>query len=68
MQKFLLAAFFAIFFTSTAMAQETASAELAYYSIDNIVLFVSAVLVIFMQAGFAASMNWRVWTRLNTVK
>ncbi|MFC1681953.1 hypothetical protein ACFL1S_09340, partial [Pseudomonadota bacterium] len=27
---------------------------LAYYSIDNLVLFIAAVLVLFMQAGFAS--------------
>jgi len=35
-------------------ADENATAALAYYSLDNIVLFFSAVLVLFMQAGFAA--------------
>ena len=37
-----------------AWADENATAALAYYSLDNIVLFFSAVLVLFMQAGFAA--------------
>jgi Amt family ammonium transporter len=37
-----------------ALADEQATAALAYYSLDNIVLFFSAVLVLFMQAGFAA--------------
>ena len=41
-------------FTSTGSAQEAASIELAYYSIDNLMLFVAAILVLFMQAGFAA--------------
>ena len=41
-------------FTADAYAQEVISAKLAYYSIDNIVLLISAVLVLFMQAGFAA--------------
>ena len=41
-------------FAGSAFAQDEVSAAIAYYSIDNIVLFLSAVLVIFMQAGFAA--------------
>ena len=40
--------------TATVLAQETPSVELAYYSIDNLVLFIAAVLVLFMQAGFAS--------------
>jgi len=43
-----------LLFAGSAFAQEEASAAIAYYSIDNIVLFLSAVLVLFMQAGFAA--------------
>jgi Amt family ammonium transporter len=38
----------------TASWAETPTPELAYYSIDNLLLFICAVLVIFMQAGFAA--------------
>lgn len=39
---------------SVAFAQEEeVTAELAYYAIDNVVLFIAAVLVLFMQAGFA---------------
>jgi len=37
-----------------ALAQDGASAAIAFYSIDNLVLLFCAVLVIFMQAGFAA--------------
>jgi Amt family ammonium transporter len=37
-----------------AHAEEPITAELAYYSLDNIVLLVCAILVLFMQAGFAA--------------
>lgn len=37
-----------------AIAQDEPTAALAYYSIDNLVLLFCAVLVIFMQAGFAA--------------
>jgi len=37
-----------------AYASEGVSADIAYYSIDNIILLLCAVLVIFMQAGFAA--------------
>ena len=37
----------------TAFASEVVSAEIAYYTIDNMLLFVSAILVLFMQAGFA---------------
>lgn len=40
--------------TATVLAQETPSVELAYYSIDNLVLFIAAVLVLLMQAGFAS--------------
>ncbi|HEX9924641.1 MAG TPA: ammonium transporter [Anaerolineae bacterium] len=36
-----------------AQEEEPVTAELAYYAIDNIVLFIAAVLVLFMQAGFA---------------
>jgi Amt family ammonium transporter len=36
-----------------AQEEEPITAELAYYAIDNIVLFIAAVLVLFMQAGFA---------------
>ena len=36
-----------------AQEEEPITAELAYYAIDNIVLFFAAVLVLFMQAGFA---------------
>jgi len=38
----------------SVLAQEDVSAAMAFYSLDNIVLFFSAVLVLFMQAGFAA--------------
>jgi Amt family ammonium transporter len=41
-------------FAGSAIAEDETSAAIAYYSIDNIVLFLSAVLVFFMQAGFAA--------------
>ena len=41
-------------FTRTVAAQETPSLELAYYSVDNLMLFISAILVLFMQAGFAS--------------
>ena len=37
---------------SIAHAQEPTNAELAY-AIDNVTLFICAVLVLFMQAGFA---------------
>ncbi len=36
-----------------ALADEPINASLAYYSIDNLLLFICAVLVLFMQAGFA---------------
>lgn len=39
---------------TSVSAQEVVSVELAYYSIDNIVLLIAAILVLFMQAGFAA--------------
>jgi Amt family ammonium transporter len=38
---------------SPVLADEEATVDLAYYSIDNIMLFICAVLVLFMQAGFA---------------
>jgi Amt family ammonium transporter len=38
----------------TVLAQDGVSAAMAFYSLDNIVLLFSAVLVLFMQAGFAA--------------
>ena len=41
-------------FSISAFADEELSLAVAYYSLDNIVLFGSAVLVLFMQAGFAA--------------
>ncbi len=48
-----LAILFCILGTKAAFAQdEVPSAELAYYAIDNMILFIAAVLVIFMQAGF----------------
>lgn len=41
--------------TATSVkADEIVSVKLAYYSIDNIVLLISAILVLFMQAGFTA--------------
>jgi len=43
-----------LLFASIAWAQDEVSAALAYYSIDNLVLLISAILVLFMQAGFAA--------------
>ena len=41
-------------FSTAVSADEELSLAVAYYSLDNIVLFGSAVLVLFMQAGFAA--------------
>jgi Amt family ammonium transporter len=41
-------------FPLAALADEELSLAVAYYSIDNIVLLVCAILVLFMQAGFAA--------------
>ncbi len=37
-----------------ALADEELSLAVAYYSLDNIVLLICAILVLFMQAGFAA--------------
>ncbi len=50
-----LAVFLGLLGASAAFAQEeeSVSAEMAYYAIDNVVLFIAAVLVLFMQAGFA---------------
>lgn len=41
-------------FSMSVSADEELSLDVAYYSLDNIVLFGSAILVLFMQAGFAA--------------
>jgi Amt family ammonium transporter len=38
----------------SVLAQEGVTVAMAFYSLDNIVLLFSAVLVLFMQAGFAA--------------
>jgi Amt family ammonium transporter len=46
--------FASLVITGSAFASEGVSAEIAYYSIDNIILLLCAVLVLFMQAGFAA--------------
>ena len=40
--------------TTVAWSQDQLSPGIVSYSLDNIVLFVCAVLVLFMQAGFAA--------------
>jgi hypothetical protein len=53
-KNLLLAASVALFAAAPVMAQEEPTAALAYYSIDNIILLLCAVLVLFMQAGFAA--------------
>jgi Amt family ammonium transporter len=44
---------FATVTAAFAQDEEPVTAELAYYAIDNVVLFIAAVLVLFMQAGFA---------------
>ena len=53
---FFMLACTAIFLLSAGLvsAEEVVSAEIAYFSIDNIILLLCAVLVLFMQAGFAA--------------
>jgi ammonium transporter, Amt family len=50
-----LVALLGLVFTKASLAQdsEPITAELAYYAIDNVVLLIATVLVIFMQAGFA---------------
>lgn len=50
-----LAILLALVFTKASFAQESEpiTAELAYYAIDNIFLLIAAILVLFMQAGFA---------------
>jgi Amt family ammonium transporter len=50
----LLAASVAMLAAAPVVAQDQPTAALAYYSIDNIILLLCAVLVLFMQAGFAA--------------
>lgn len=52
--KSLLIATALALFSISAFADEELSLAVAYYSLDNIVLLGSAVLVLFMQAGFAA--------------
>ena len=42
------------FLAGLAYGQEEVSAALAYYSVDSLMLLISAILVLFMQAGFAA--------------
>jgi len=54
LSRLLPAAAILALFSVTASADEELSLAVAYYSLDNIVLFVSAILVLFMQAGFAA--------------
>ncbi len=44
----------ALLWGNIVFAQDGVTAAMAFYSLDNIVLMFSAVLVIFMQAGFAA--------------
>ena len=52
--RYLLGAILAFLIVGVAQAQdEPVNAEYAYYAIDNLVLFIAAVLVMFMQAGFA---------------
>ena len=46
--------FVALAISGKVFASDDVSVELAYYSIDNIILLMCAVLVLFMQAGFAA--------------
>lgn len=50
-----LAVLLALVFAKSTFAQEgePVTAELAYYAIDNMMLLVATVLVLFMQAGFA---------------
>jgi Amt family ammonium transporter len=43
-----------LFAGGSVLAQDGVTAAMAFYSLDNIVLLFSAVLVLFMQAGFAA--------------
>ena len=50
-QRWILAS---VLVTPVAWSQEQLSAEMVSYSLDNLVLFGCAVLVLFMQAGFAA--------------
>ena len=49
-----IAIVFSLLGASLALGQEEepVTAELAYYAIDNVVLFIAAILVLFMQAGF----------------
>jgi len=45
---------FTIIIAGNAYAQDEMSLAIAYYSIDNLMLLIAAILVLFMQAGFAA--------------
>jgi len=54
-KRLIIAFVLSLFATAgTVWAADGISVEIAYYSIDNVVLFGCAVLVLFMQAGFAA--------------
>ena len=44
----------ALLWGNSVIAQDGVTATMAFYSLDNIVLLFSAILVLFMQAGFAA--------------
>ena len=44
----------ALLWGHSVFAQEGVTVAMAFYSLDNIVLLFSAILVFFMQAGFAA--------------
>ncbi len=44
----------ALLWGHSVFAQDGVTAAMAFYSLDNIVLLFSAILVLFMQAGFAA--------------
>ena len=46
-----------LFEGGSVLAQDGVTAAMAFYSLDNIVLLFSAVLVLFTQAGFAAHEN-----------
>jgi Amt family ammonium transporter len=56
MKKYFIGVFSLFIFLAFGVSfaeDEPPSIEMAYYAIDNLILFISAVLVLFMQAGFA---------------
>jgi hypothetical protein len=62
----LLSILAASLFTNVASSEEQVSADIVSYSLDNVMLFVCAVLVLFIQAGFA-TLEAGISPRNNTI-